>query len=349
MNPLKRLPDSILGYLLNFVDIKTVACTLPRLNKKWNDVLSNPRYNINNYRTYLEISIDIPYPGILNHNYKKINIDVIIKITNKYPNLKYLNINIRNIKDDVLDKMLSKCPMLQHLDLSGCTYIRNKGFEYIANRCQQLVTVNLDKVTSLDDDGLFRLVESNTNISSLTVKGCSRIGSKGLTDAAMYLQNLRHIDLSECRQISQKGLLNFFSNCHSLEKVILNFSFLYSGKRNIIDKTLIAIVDNNPNLNHLELTNIQVTDAGYLYLAQNSKNLKYVDFGLNDVDYDITTNTIVTLCRNCKKVRLSFRDFIKYNTHPSKDIFKRVEPNLKQILQNYNIYRNDFYIEIEKK
>ena len=87
---LLRLPTSLLGYLLNFVDIET-TCYLPRLNKAWNDIFDNNEINIEDYKTHLIVEIDVPIPRTNNF---KLDIKRLVDIVHQYNNLQYLSIHI---------------------------------------------------------------------------------------------------------------------------------------------------------------------------------------------------------------------------------------------------------------
>jgi hypothetical protein len=262
------LPTDILGYLFTFLTVKTVECKIKRLNRKYKDLVDNPK--ICTFRRTLDMAynpfiIAIQYSNPTNKNYinSKITDTIIVKM-----GYKYKNANI--------------------ISLKHCINVTSEGLKKFFNGLKDLeLRIILDGSYVCDTDILF-LVKNKKNISSLDLLSCSRITSISMASIAMNCKTLKGLHISG-EKIREVGLVLIFEQCTNLEK----FTLFGNG---ITNETVIKI----SNCTKLKVVHLEecynITDTGILEIANHCTDL--TSLYLVGCD-NITNEGIIPFIVNC--------------------------------------------------
>lgn len=185
------------------------------------------------------------------------------------------SLTCKDIDDESLHHIASTLQYVECLSLGGCYQVGDAGVVALARGCPNLYSLNLSgcvRITGIlqilfllfialllnwfdfaEDVSVQNLLVSSTNLQTLILRKCVEI-----TDAAFDCMadksnpntqigsHLLQLDLSECRNISDRTLSRLGSSCKQMQ--ILNLS----GK-SITDEGVTALVDGCSNLAELEL------------------------------------------------------------------------------------------------
>jgi hypothetical protein len=213
---------------------------------------------------------------------------------------------------------------LKHLDLSG-TSITDAAITAIANNCADL--------------------------EDLVVKFCYNI-----TDAAfrvVRLPKLTHLELDECFEISDAGLIELSRQCTALKSLRIcgtsitdaavsaaarncpDIEDLWAEGAGITDESIKLLAMHCAHLTHLNIDDTGVTVASVLAIARRAPNLEslYVD-APNCI---LTDEALYALGRGCKKLECLFFNATKSKAHITRaaiDALMAANPKLEGTLDS---------------
>ena len=147
-------------------------------------------------------------------------------------NLKTLNLSATRITNDSLKSIFDLCRQLTVLDISDCPQLTDGAFDVCksfvkANVKMSITSINLSS-TSLGDRSLTSLIEATTSLKSINITKCPKMTSQ-------FLQDLSQRSFSEC--------------------LYLDGSQVGDRQRASFLDVFRALLQNNPNLTTLHLTN----------------------------------------------------------------------------------------------
>jgi hypothetical protein len=87
-----------------------------------------------------------------------------------------------------------------------------------------------------------------------------------------YCKLAKYLNISYCRNISDKSLFEITESCHTLQK------FHFAETRWITDKSISCILNSCPNLQNLDIafSKVEIKDANML--IQRCLSIEYLDF-----------------------------------------------------------------------
>ena len=198
----------------------------------------------------------------------------------------------KNITNWNIDLLLGKYGNgIQNLSLKNCWAVTNIGIEKVTKHCPSVTSLDLSSVWEITDGGLFSI-------------------SRGCADF------LVSINLSNCRKISDEGLLAICENANSLQSINVDYCKKLSSK----------------SLKHIRWGSISemsiqrctgIRDEGFLSWAEEQRNERahfdLEEANLSDCSF-LTTKSLKVIAELCPKLtylNLSFccslnEDFAEY-------------------------------------
>ena len=195
--------------------------------------------------------------------------------------------------------------------------------EYVKENTQNITSLNLSR-TALTNEALEELAKTPLlNLKELNILGCKDLTDRGiqlfckvqknievlnlalnveftdscLNSVAEQLKNLKHLDLSKCRQLTHMGAAKL-SSLHKLTYLDTSSCFMLSSAG--LDKGLCT--PNRASLVHLNLSGCtQVNDQFMLRLCNTASNLSFLDVSSC---IKITDNSVHAVSTRLKYLRV---------------------------------------------
>ena len=168
--------------------------------------------------------------------------------------------------------------------------------------------------SKVNDDLLKRLISRRTNcIQVIDLKDCELVTDASLKRISTHCPHLRKLGILGCKKISDQGLLAVASNC----------SKLISAKvavRNVTEKSVVALINNNPNLLRLYAYSRAVTAKTCSQLMLFCHRLEVLvvyeshlekhDSSKSDVLSDRMVTCLAVGCRRLRKLVLHYNQVL---------------------------------------
>jgi len=153
---------------------------------------------------------------------------------------------------------------LRSLYIGGVNNINDKGLMIFSKKSINLQTLYVKECTNITDNGIIELVKNCKRLSSLYIAGSS-ITDNGMSYIAKGLPNLHTLNISECINVSDIGIIELGKYCHQLDS-------LYCGGCDITDDGVLKLIESC----HLTTLNIngcnKITETGVQTLQKHTKN-----------------------------------------------------------------------------
>ncbi|MBA2369134.1 MAG: hypothetical protein H0V82_08950 [Candidatus Protochlamydia sp.] len=270
--------DSPLNITTSFEQLLTIYPKRPQLLGTWID---NNKIPLKDLRSLDKFKVLIPYLNhidlrgyILKEQFIKyipnasnllidcgqINLKLIFRLT------QLCKLQLENINPDYQHKLagISVLTNLTQLDLSGCEEMTEEGDSHISSLIQL-------KVLSLSTHQMENLHFLNplTNLESLDLSECDNLEDENFSNLES-LVNLKILNIKECAKLTF-DLFIYLKSFTQLKKLI--FSSLNDAEEN--NNENFRLVTHLVNLNHLEISNCEITDNDSAYIGKLF-NLKYL-------------------------------------------------------------------------
>jgi uncharacterized protein YjbI with pentapeptide repeats len=125
-----------------------------------------------------------------------------------------------NLTDDHLKKLIEKCPKLQKINLSN-TKITGKAFASGDIKLEHLTEIDISDCANLTDDKLKMLLEKCPNLQIIKLSNITITGA-AFDSAVIKLEDLKEIDISECKNLTDDNLQRLIQKCPNLQKINLS-------------------------------------------------------------------------------------------------------------------------------
>ncbi|KAG2700128.1 hypothetical protein I3760_07G218800 [Carya illinoinensis] len=213
------------------------------------------------------------------------------------PSLKSLSLwNVPSIGDEGLCEIANRCHLLEKLDLCQCPKISDKAVLAIAKNCPNLTDLTLESC-SIGNEGLQAIGRCCSNLKSISIKECPRIGDQGIasllsstsyvltklklqalniTDVALavlghYGKAVTDLVLINLPNVSERGFW-VMGNGHGLQKLK---SFSVTSCRGVTDTGLEAVGKGCPNIKQLCLRKCAfLSNGGLVSFAKAAGSLE---------------------------------------------------------------------------
>jgi len=178
------------------------------------------------------------------------------------------------IGDAHLQSIVNRLTNLQQLDLSWCSSVTDEGIRALAEsqHMANLQQLNLRWCSSVTDEGIRALAESEhmANLQQLNLSACDSVTDEGIRALAEseHMANLQQLDLDSCGSVTDEGIRALAESEHMANLQQLNLS----GCRRVTDKSIRALAESEhmANLRQLNLGSCDsITDEGIRALAES--------------------------------------------------------------------------------
>ncbi|XP_055960350.1 F-box protein SKP2A [Mercurialis annua] len=141
------------------------------------------------------------------------------------------------LSDRSLYALAHGCPNLTKLNISGCTSFSDAGLEYLTGFCRKLKILNLcGCVQAASDHALQAIGQNCSQMQSLNLGWCEKVGDVGVMSLAYGCPDLRTLDLCGCVCITDDSVIALAYRCLHLRSLGLYYC------RNITDRAMYSLV-----------------------------------------------------------------------------------------------------------
>ena len=175
-----------------------------------------------------------------------------------------------SLTDKGLIALSSHCSNLQSLYIGGINNITNNGLVQLSRCSKNLEVLYIRECNNISDDGIIELTTNCNKLQSLYIAGSS-LTDKGLIRVAKNLPRLQTLNISECVNVTDVGIIELGQNCKELES-------LFVGGCDISDQGVIELLKLCSSLLTLNINGCNnITDSGIAEL--NKQNLQSLYIG----------------------------------------------------------------------
>ncbi|KAH8175823.1 f-box-like domain-containing protein [Sarocladium implicatum] len=158
------------------------------------------------------------------------------------------------------------CPQLETFNVSWCNKVEAKGIQTVVEACHKLRDLRAGEVRGFDDIGTAEAIFKQNKLERLVLSGCAELTDEALetmmhgvdpeidvlTDLPIVPpRKLRHLDLSRCDSLTNRGVRSIGHMVPDLEGLQL------SRCTSVTDAGLEPILASTPRLTHLELEDLE--------------------------------------------------------------------------------------------
>ncbi|RID43379.1 hypothetical protein BRARA_I00243 [Brassica rapa] len=162
------------------------------------------------------------------------------------------------------------------------------------------------------DSLLNYIADSSSNLRSLKLVKCSPLTSEGLTEAIVKLPLLEELDVSYC-SLSVESLKVVGQSLPNLKTLKLNRIYRrFACRPYVSDDDALAIAETMPRLSHLQLFANKLTSTGLNAILDNCPNLEHLDLRMC-----LNVTLLGDLKKRCsERIKVLIRPFDSFLDHP---------------------------------
>lgn len=183
---------------------------------------------------------------------------------------------------------------LEALRLRTCDQLTNAGIISLVHTQPSLVELDLTSCVRLTDPGLMEICSSLSSLETLKLRRCRAITDLGVKETT-NLTNLKILDISECENVTGRGIIDGIAKTMHLSLMELHVSAL-----NICEMSIIQIAEHIPNLRVLDLSYCKngVTNLAVQLIFKHLVWLRVLNLDYCDkVSYIFRLTTVVSAIR----------------------------------------------------
>nr|POF15199.1 f-box/lrr-repeat protein 2 [Quercus suber] len=208
-----------------------------------------------------------------------------------YANRRLVHINLSGLAgatNSAMKIIAANCPRLEHLNVSWCNNINTRGLKRIIESCAHLRDLRAGEIRGWDDVEIMELLFERNSLERLVLMHCDSLTDESLAVLIEGRENevdhltgrpivpprrFKHLDLTRCRTITDRGVRTFINNVPEIEGLQL------SQCHTISDTTVKELVRTTPLLTHLDIEESEsLTNVALLALADSpcAKRLQHL-------------------------------------------------------------------------
>lgn len=234
------------------------------------------------------------------------------------PRLVHINLSgMKGLNNSALRIIGDKCQVLEHLNISWCHNVDTRGLLRIVQQCTKLKDLRAGEVKGFDDKPFLLELFNRNTLERLVLSHCIDFDDESLQTliqgidpeidpltelAVVPLRRLRHLDLSRCAALTDKGVRSLARNTPHLSGLQL------SHIEGLTDDALTGILASTPHLTHLDieelsaLTNLSLQNLAKAPCAPTLQHLN-ISFCENLGD-----TGMLPVIKSCPNLRTGFMD-----------------------------------------
>lgn len=212
--------------------------------------------------------------------------------------------------------LAANCPKLEHLNISWCNNIDTRGLKKVIDACPNLKDLRASEIRGWDDIDFVHQIFLKNTLERLILMNCDTLTDESLTvliegkdseidyitnRAIVPPRNLKHLDLTRCRGISDQSVRRFANNLPYLEGLQL------SKCTGILDATLTELLPTVPMLTHLDLEELEDLTNIVLQTLSNSpcaKRLRHLSISYCENLGDTGMLPVLKTCTNLQSLEM---------------------------------------------
>ncbi|CAI2176726.1 7813_t:CDS:2, partial [Funneliformis geosporum] len=163
-----------------------------------------------------------------------------------------------------------------------------KKIKSIVETFLNIIYLDFKDSIGFSDRSLFVIAESYPNLKYINLWD-AQITNKGLYAIAQLCYKLEYLNISYCRNISDKYLFEITGNCHDLQE------FYFAEARRITDRSInikdaSTLIQRCFNIEYLDFSGVMALQNNVLIITiiKRSPNLRHIEISGNDIDDEIT-------------------------------------------------------------
>ncbi|QIW95505.1 hypothetical protein AMS68_001023 [Peltaster fructicola] len=236
-----------------------------------------------------------------------------------YANNRLVHVNVSGLagaSNHAMKIIALHCPKLEHLNVSWCNNIDTRGLAKVVEACPLLKDLRAGEIRGWDDIEFANLLFKRNTLQRLVLNHCDSLTDEALAVLVEGQDNeidyitgrpivpprkLRHLDLTRCRGISDRGVRTFVGNMPEIEGLQL------SKCHGIVDATLTELLPTTPVLTHLDLEELENLSNDVLKALASSPcatRLRHLSISYCENLGDIGMLAVLRACRNIRSLEM---------------------------------------------
>lgn len=202
-------------------------------------------------------------------------------LLNQNNRLVHINLTgLATVNNATMRIIAKHCTKLELLNIMWCSNVDTHGLRVVVESCERLVDLRAGELQGLEDKTFMLELFNRNNLERLVLPHCDGLNDGTLsilmegTDAELdYVtgrrivppRNLKHLDISRSRHLTDEGLRTLVNNVPHLEGLQL------TKCKALTDASIQPLIASIPNLTHLDLEEVELlTNATLQGIAQSS-------------------------------------------------------------------------------
>ncbi|KAM0720560.1 hypothetical protein Q7P37_004696 [Cladosporium fusiforme] len=248
--------------------------------------------------------------------YQDISADALVSIITKAgPFVR--DLNLRGCATNSAMRIIAtNCPKLEHLNISWCNNINTNGLRKVVEACPNLKDIRAGEVSGWDDCDFMHVLFMRNNLERLILMNCDSLSDESLAvlmegkDSEIDFitgrpnvppRKLKHLDLTRCRGITDRGVRTCVGNLPDIEGLQL------SKCHGILDETITQILPTMPMLSHLDLEELETLSNAVLQSLANSpcaSRLRHLSISYCENLGDTGMLPLIRACTNLESLEM---------------------------------------------
>lgn len=164
---------------------------------------------------------------------------------------------------------LKRLSMLESVKLDGCM-VTTSGLKAIGNCCLSLTGLSLSKCSGVTDDGLSFLVTKHKQLKRLDITCCRKITDVSIAHITSLCAGLTSLRMESCSHVPKEAFVLIGQRCHALEELDLT--------DNEVDDEGLKSIARCSKLSILKLgICLNITDEGLSHIGKSCSKLVELD------------------------------------------------------------------------
>lgn len=223
---------------------------------------------------------------------------------------------MQNINNATMRIVADHCPLLEFLNIDWCSHVDTKGLRKVIRACPNLTDLRASEVSGLGDKDFMMELYQRNSLERLIIQHCDTLTDEALTILTNGIEpeidpltertivpprRLRHLDISKCRFLTDKGVKSMAFNLPYLE------GFRLCQNQALTDDALVDVLSNTPRLTHLEVEEVdQLTNTVLTALAAapGAKSLEHLSISYCEHLGDVGVLPVLKSCPNLTSICL---------------------------------------------